>query len=207
LHSTTKYINGHSDVVGGAIVTDNDELAGRLAFLQNAMGAVPSPMDCYLALRGIKTLAIRMERHCSNARELATRLEAAPGVERVHHPGLASHPQRELAERQMNAPGGMICLDLAGGIEAARRFLSELRIFTLAESLGGVESLAEHPGLMTHASIPVERRRELGIGDGLIRLSVGIEGVEDLWDDLQRGLRAASSASTLAAVGAIEVQR
>jgi len=207
LHSTTKYINGHSDVVGGAIVTDNDELAGRLAFLQNAMGAVPSPMDCYLALRGIKTLAIRMERHCSSARELATRLEAAPGVERVHHPGLASHPQRELAERQMNAPGGMICLDLAGGIEAARRFLSELRIFTLAESLGGVESLAEHPGLMTHASIPVERRRELGIGDGLIRLSVGIEGVEDLWDDLQRGLRAASSASTQAAVGAIEVQR
>ncbi|MBC8133837.1 MAG: PLP-dependent transferase [Deltaproteobacteria bacterium] len=192
LHSTTKYINGHSDVVGGALVTSDDDLAGRLGFLQNAMGAVPSPMDCYLVLRGIKTLAVRMERHAASATELAGRLERVPGVERVYHPGLASHPQHALARRQMKAPGGMISVELAGDIESARRFLGALKIFTLAESLGGVESLAEHPGLMTHASIPPERRRALGIGDGLVRLSVGLEGVEDLWEDLQGGLRAAT---------------
>jgi cystathionine beta-lyase/cystathionine gamma-synthase len=152
-------------------------------------------MDCYLVLRGIKTLAVRMERHAQSASELAVRLERAPGVERVHYPGLASHPQHALARRQMKAPGGMISLELAGGLEASRRFLRALRIFTLAESLGGVESLAEHPGLMTHASIPLERRRELGIGDGLVRLSVGLEGVDDLWNDLQAGLRAAAEAS------------
>ena len=193
LHSTTKYVNGHSDVVGGALITNDDDLAGRLGFLQNAMGAVPSPMDCYLILRGIKTLAVRMERHSASAAELAARLERAPGVDRVHYPGLASHPQHALALRQMRAPGGMISLDLAGGVEAARRFLGALRIFTLAESLGGVESLAEHPGLMTHASIPAERRRALGIGDGLVRLSVGLEGVDDLWADIQGGLSAAAA--------------
>ncbi|MEO7668530.1 MAG: PLP-dependent aspartate aminotransferase family protein, partial [Polyangia bacterium] len=187
LHSTTKYINGHSDVVGGVLVTRDPDLAARLAFLQNAMGGVPSPMDCYLVLRGIKTLAVRMERHAASALQLAQRLEAAAGVERVFYPGLPSHPQHALACRQMKAPGGMISVELAGDIDAARRFLSALKIFTLAESLGGVESLAEHPGLMTHASIPAERRRELGIGDGLIRLSVGLEGLEDLWDDLQGG--------------------
>jgi len=192
LHSTTKYINGHSDVVGGAIVTDDESIAERLAFLQNAIGAVPSPMDCYLVLRGIKTLAVRMERHCASAAELAARLERTPGVERVHYPGLASHPQHDLARRQMKLPGGMISLELEGGLEEARRFLGALQIFTLAESLGGVESLAEHPGLMTHASIPAERRRALGIGDGLVRLSIGLEGIEDLWRDLQGGLAAAS---------------
>jgi cystathionine gamma-lyase len=192
LHSTTKYINGHSDVVGGAIVTDDESIAERLAFLQNAIGGVPSPMDCYLVLRGIKTLAVRMERHCASAAELAARLERAPGVERVHYPGLASHPQHALALRQMKLPGGMISLELKGGLEEARRFLGALQIFTLAESLGGVESLAEHPGLMTHASIPAERRRALGIGDGLVRLSVGLEGIEDLWTDLEGGLAAAS---------------
>lgn len=196
LHSTTKYINGHSDVVGGVLVTRDPDLAARLAFLQNAMGGVPSPMDCYLVLRGIKTLAVRMERHAASALQLAQRLEAATGVERVFYPGLPSHPQHALARRQMKAPGGMISVELAGDIDAARRFLSALKIFTLAESLGGVESLAEHPGLMTHASIPPERRRELGIGDGLIRLSVGLEGLEDLWDDLQGGLRAAAAGTT-----------
>ena len=149
-------------------------------------------MDCYLVLRGIKTLAVRMERHCASAAELAARLERAPGVERVHYPGLASHPQHALALRQMKLPGGMISLELKGGLEEARRFLGALQIFTLAESLGGVESLAEHPGLMTHASIPAERRRALGIGDGLVRLSVGLEGIEDLWTDLEGGLAAAS---------------
>ncbi len=193
LHSTTKYINGHSDVVGGALVIDDEELAGRVAFLQNAMGGVPSPMDCYLVLRGIKTLAVRMERHCATATDLAKRLERAPGVARVHYPGLSADPQHALARRQMKAPGGMISVELAGDLQAARRFLGALRVFTLAESLGGVESLAEHPGLMTHASIPPERRRELGISDGLVRLSVGLEGVEDLWHDLQAGLRAASA--------------
>lgn len=196
LHSTTKYINGHSDVVGGVLVTRDPELAARLAFLQNAMGGVPSPMDCYLVLRGIKTLAVRMERHAASALQLAQRLEAAAGVDRVFYPGLPSHPQHALARRQMTAAGGMISVELAGDIDAARRFLSALKIFTLAESLGGVESLAEHPGLMTHASIPPERRRALGIGDGLIRLSVGLEGVEDLWDDLQGGLRAAAAVAT-----------
>jgi cystathionine beta-lyase/cystathionine gamma-synthase len=195
LHSTTKYINGHSDVVGGALVMNDDELAGRVAFMQNAMGGVPSPMDCYLVLRGIKTLAVRMERHSATATDLATRLERAPGVARVHHPGLPSHPQHLLARRQMKLPGGMISVELETDLAGARRFLAALKLFTLAESLGGVESLAEHPGLMTHASIPVERRRELGIGDGLVRLSVGLEGVEDLWDDLLRGLRAAAGST------------
>ena len=191
LHSTTKYINGHSDVVGGAIVTSDDELAQRLAFLQNAMGAVPGPMDCYLVLRGLKTLPVRMQRHVQTAAELARRLEGARRVRRVHYPGLPSHPQHALATRQMLGPGGMISLELEGGLPESRRFLGALEVFTLAESLGGVESLAEHPAIMTHASIPAEARQALGISDSLVRLSVGLEHVEDLWGDLERALLAA----------------
>ena len=191
LHSTTKYINGHSDAVGGALVTRDAALAERLKFLQNAIGAVPSPFDCYMVLRGIKTLPVRMQRHVESASELAARLERTPGVARVHYPGLESHPQRALAARQMRGPGGMISLELEGGEQESRTFLSALRVFTLAESLGGVESLAEHPALMTHASVPADVRRSLGIGDSLVRLSVGLEHVEDLWDDLQGGLSAA----------------
>jgi cystathionine gamma-synthase/cystathionine gamma-lyase len=194
LHSTTKYINGHSDAVGGMIVTRDAALADRLKFLQNAIGAVPSPFDCYMVLRGIKTLPVRMQRHVESASELARRLEGAAGVLRVHYPGLPSHPQRDLAERQMKGPGGMISFELEGGEAESRRFLSALSVFTLAESLGGVESLAEHPALMTHASVPAEIRRSLGIGDALIRLSVGLEHVEDLWADLQNGLSAARRA-------------
>jgi cystathionine beta-lyase/cystathionine gamma-synthase len=193
LHSTTKYINGHSDAVGGALVTNDAELARRLAYLQNAIGAVPSPMDCYLVLRGIKTLPVRMERHVANASELARRLSSRRGIKRVIYPGLPSHPQHELAARQMRGPGGMISIELEGGIPESRRFLQALEVFTLAESLGGVESLAEHPALMTHASIPAEVRRGLGIGDGLVRLSVGLEHVEDLWADIEGGLEAAAS--------------
>jgi cystathionine beta-lyase/cystathionine gamma-synthase len=194
LHSTTKYINGHSDVVGGALVVRDPELGKRLAFLQNAIGAVPSPMDCYLVLRGLKTLPLRMQRHGETAAELARRLESAAGVRRVHYPDLASHPQRALCKKQMKGGGGMISVELEGDLGHARRFLGALRLFTLAESLGGVESLAEHPALMTHASIPPDVRRTLGIGDTLVRLSVGLEHVEDLWADLEAGLAAARAA-------------
>jgi cystathionine gamma-lyase len=155
------------------------------------MGGVPSPFDCYMVLRGIKTLPLRMQRHVETASELAARLERAPGVKRVFYPGLESHPQRALARRQMRGPGGMISLELEGGEPEARRFLSALSLFTLAESLGGVESLAEHPALMTHASVPSDVRRTLGIGDTLVRLSVGLEHVEDLWEDLKSGLEQA----------------
>jgi cystathionine beta-lyase/cystathionine gamma-synthase len=188
LHSATKYLNGHSDVVGGALVLNDPALAERLRFLQNAMGAVPSPFDCYLVLRGLKTLPVRMERHCKTAHELATRLSEHKTVERVIYPGLSSHPQHELGRRQMRGPGGMLSLVLAGGEPAARRFLKSLRWFALAESLGGVESLAENPALMTHASIPRDVRAAIGIDDGLVRLSVGLEHVEDLWTDLQQAL-------------------
>jgi cystathionine beta-lyase/cystathionine gamma-synthase len=191
LHSTTKYVNGHSDVVGGALVTRDEKLIPRLRHLQNAIGAVPSPMDCYLVLRGIKTLPVRMQRHVESASELARRLEGAPGVARVHYPGLASHPQHALAARQMRGPGGMITIELDGGLAESHRFLRALEVFTLAESLGGVESLAEHPAIMTHASIPADKRRALGIGDSLVRLSVGLEHVEDLWQDLEAALQAA----------------
>ncbi len=193
LHSTTKYINGHSDVVGGALVTSDSDLCERLAFLQNALGAVPSPMDCYLVMRGIKTLSVRMHAHVSGASELARRLAAHPGVARVHYPGLSSHPQHELALRQMSGPGGMISVELASDLQGSRRFLQALRVFALAESLGGVESLAEHPALMTHASIPAANRTALGISDSLVRLSVGIEHVTDLWEDLESALRACAS--------------
>jgi cystathionine gamma-synthase/cystathionine gamma-lyase len=193
VHSTTKYINGHSDVVGGALITSDLELAARLKFLQNAIGAVPSPMDCYLVLRGIKTLPLRMRQHVAAATEIATRLERAEGVLRVHYPGLPSHPQHDLCRVQMAGGGGIITVELDGGLDEARRFLMGLRIFTLAESLGGVESLAEHPALMTHASLPPARRAELGITDGLVRLSIGIENVEELWADLEQALSAAKA--------------
>jgi cystathionine gamma-synthase/cystathionine gamma-lyase len=188
MHSTTKYVNGHSDVVGGALITSDEALAERLRFLQNALGAVPGPFDCYLTLRGIKTLPVRMRQHVTSATELATRLERAPGVARVHYPGLPSHPDHELAKRQMRGGGGMISVELEGGAERARRFLTRLEIFTLAESLGAVESLAEHPASMTHASIPAEQRQRVGISDGLVRLSVGLEDVSDLWGDLEQAL-------------------
>jgi cystathionine gamma-synthase/cystathionine gamma-lyase len=188
LHSTTKYINGHSDVVGGIIVTSDRALAERIAFFQNALGAVPSPMDCYLVLRGIKTLPIRMRRHMQSAEELARRLERAPAIRRVYYPGLPSHPDYDVCRRQMLGGGGMISLELRGGINAARQFLEDLRLFMLAESLGAVESLAEHPALMTHASIPAEKRKKLGISDSLIRLSIGLESADDLWADLSAAL-------------------
>jgi cystathionine beta-lyase/cystathionine gamma-synthase len=191
LHSTTKYLNGHSDVVGGALVTRDEQLFERLKFLQNAIGAVPSPFDCYLVLRGLKTLVVRIERHCQSAADLAHRLSEHPLVERVHYPGLPGHPQYELARRQMRGPGGMVSLELKGGEAAARAFLKSLKWFTLAESLGGVESLAESPPLMTHASIPREQRAATGIADGLVRLSVGLEHVEDLWLDLEQALHRA----------------
>jgi cystathionine gamma-lyase len=189
LHSTTKYLNGHSDVIGGiAVVGDNPELAERVGFLQNSVGAIAGPFDAFLTLRGVKTLALRMERHCQNALELAQWLEQQPQVARVYYPGLPSHPQHALACRQMRGFGGMISLDLNTDLAGARRFLEQVKIFALAESLGGVESLIEHPAIMTHASIPAENRARLGIGDALVRLSVGIEDVEDLRADLAQAL-------------------
>ncbi|MGN6529850.1 MAG: trans-sulfuration enzyme family protein [Burkholderiaceae bacterium] len=190
-HSTTKYLNGHSDVVGGIVVVGaeprQDEWAERLAFLHNAVGAIAGPFDSFLALRGVKTLALRMERHNRSALELAQWLEAHPKVARVYYPGLESHPQHALAKRQMRGGGGMISMDLRGDLAGARRFLEAVHLFALAESLGGVESLIEHPAIMTHASIPPEHRAKLGIGDTLIRLSVGIEAIDDLKADLEAG--------------------
>ncbi|HKQ68841.1 MAG TPA: cystathionine gamma-synthase [Polyangiaceae bacterium] len=193
VHSTTKYINGHSDVVGGAIVTSDDVLAERLRFLQNAMGAVPSPFDCYLVLRGAKTLPVRMRQHVATAQRLAERLASHPMVRRVHYPGLVSHPGHALAARQMSGPGGMISFELSGEFAQVRKLLQTLVLFACAESLGGVESLAEHPASMTHASIPREMRQTIGISDGLIRLSVGLESEQDLWDDLENAFAAASA--------------
>ena len=190
VHSATKYLNGHSDMVGGVVVvaSGRTELTERLAFLQNAVGAVAGPFDSFLALRGLKTLALRMERHCANAAELATWLEKQPKVRRVSYPGLASHPQHALAQRQMKRFGGMVTIFLDSDLAGARRFLENTRLFALAESLGGVESLIEHPALMTHGSIPPEQRAHLGINDSLIRLSVGVEDVEDLRADLAEAL-------------------
>jgi cystathionine gamma-lyase len=191
VHSATKYLNGHSDVISGIAVTADPGLAERLGFLQNAVGAVPSPFDCFLVTRGLKTLAVRMQRHCENALAVAQWLERQPGVERVLYPGLASHPQHALAKRQMRGlGGGMVTIILKGGAQDARRFLERCTLFTLAESLGGVESLIEHPGIMTHASVPAEVRAQLGIADTLVRLSVGIEDVDDLIADLDQALRA-----------------
>ncbi|HEY6453385.1 MAG TPA: aminotransferase class I/II-fold pyridoxal phosphate-dependent enzyme [Steroidobacteraceae bacterium] len=195
MHSGTKYLGGHSDVVNGVLVVgESAELAERLEFLQNSVGAIAGPFDAFLALRGVKTLALRMQRHCENALELAAFLERHPKVARVHYPGLASHPQHALACRQMRDPrghsafGGMVSIELEGGIEQSRRFLERCELFALAESLGGVESLIEHPAIMTHASVPPEARLALGITETLCRLSIGIEAVEDLRADLTRAL-------------------
>jgi cystathionine beta-lyase/cystathionine gamma-synthase len=191
VHSMTKYLNGHSDVVAGCVMTSDDALAERLHFLQKAAGAVPSPFDCYMVLRGLKTLSVRVERHVQNAIKLAGWLEGHEQVERVIFPGLDSHPGAALARKQMKGPGGMISFELRGGLPASTAFLKALKVFACAESLGGVESLAEHPAIMTHASLNPEARRALGIGDGLIRLSIGIEDAGDLREDLERGFAAA----------------
>jgi len=190
VHSTTKYLNGHSDCLGGAaIVRQGSPLAERLAYLQNALGSVPGPFDSFLTLRGIKTLALRMERHCANALAIAQFLESHPRVQRVHYPGLPSHPQHALARRQMTGGyGGIVTAVLQGSLDDARRMLERCHLFSLAESLGGVESLIEHPALMTHASLPPAMRASLGIGDGLIRLSVGVEDVHDLIAELEEAL-------------------
>jgi cystathionine gamma-lyase len=189
VHSTTKYLNGHSDVIGGVAVLKDETWKDKLAFLQNAVGAVPSPFDAFLTLRGIKTLAVRMERHCGNAMHIAAFLEKHPKVQRVLYPGLASHPQHLLAAEQMQQRyGGMVTAVLKGGIATSRRFLERCKLFTLAESLGGVESLIEHPAIMTHASLPEDVRANLGIDEGLVRLSVGIESVHDLLAELDHAL-------------------
>jgi cystathionine gamma-lyase len=189
VHSTTKYLNGHSDMVGGVVIVgQNQEIREKIAFLQNAVGSVSGPFDSFLALRGLKTLSLRMERHCTSALRIAQFLEAHPGVDGVIYPGLASHPQHELAKRQMRGFGGIITARIKGGLDGATRFLERCQLFTLAESLGGVESLIEHPAIMTHASVPTEVRAELGIDDGLVRLSVGIEDADDLIDDLRSAL-------------------
>ena len=191
MHSTTKYLNGHSDMVGGAaVVGDNKELRERIAFLHNAVGAIQGPFDSFLALRGLKTLALRMERHSSSALKIAQWLERHPKVSRVFYPGLESHPQHALAKSQMRAFGGMISVELKTDLAGARAFLEHCEVFALAESLGGVESLIEHPGIMTHGSVPADVRAILGIGDSLVRLSVGIEDPDDLIADLDQALNA-----------------
>ncbi|MDJ1626153.1 cystathionine gamma-synthase [Stenotrophomonas sepilia] len=189
LHSATKYLNGHSDMVGGMVVVgDNAPLAEQMAFLQNSVGGVQGPFDSFLALRGLKTLPLRMKAHCANAMALAQWLDKHPKVEKVIYPGLPSHPQHELASKQMAGYGGIVSIVLKGGFEAAKRFCEKTELFTLAESLGGVESLVNHPAVMTHASIPVARREQLGISDALVRLSVGVEELGDLQVDLERAL-------------------
>ncbi len=190
IHSATKYLNGHSDIVGGIAVAASSELGERLGFLQNAVGAIAAPFDSFLALRGLKTLHLRMERHCQNAQRLAEWLEGHPSVDRVIYPGLASHPQHALAASQMDAFGGMITVILQNDLEYARKVLERCRIFALAESLGGVESLIEHPAIMTHASVPAQQRLVAGISDSLIRISVGVEDFEDLKADLEYALAA-----------------
>ena len=190
MHSATKYLNGHSDIVGGVVVVGpNQELADRMGYLQNAVGGIAGPFDSFLVLRSLKTLALRMERHCQSALAVAEWLQAQEQIERVYYPGLPSHRQYELGRRQMHAGGGMVTAVLKGGLERARRFLERCEIFALAESLGGVESLIEHPAIMTHASIPPEKRAALGIDDGLVRLSVGVEDLDDLIADLAQALK------------------
>src|SRR5262245_47704408 len=190
IHSATKYLNGHSDMVGGvAVVGDNTALGDSMQFLQNSVGAIAGPFDSFLAMRGLKTLALRMERHCENAFELARWVESEPKVRKVNYPGLTNHPQHELAKRQMSGRyGGMVTIILETDLAGTRRFLENTHLFALAESLGGVESLINHPALMTHASVPEEQRRRLGITDSLVRLSVGVEDVRDLIDDLKSAL-------------------
>ncbi len=193
IHSTTKYLGGHSDVVGGAVIARTKELLEPVRFLQNAAGAVPGPLDCYLLTRGIKTLAVRMDRHSANAQHIASELAGMRGVESVLYPGLPSHRGRTIAARQMRAFGGMVSFRTEGDVEATRRFFSRLRVFACAESLGGVESLACHPATMTHASVPPEMRRARGVTDNLVRLSVGLESVEDLLADLRQALSQSAS--------------
>ena len=188
MHSATKYLGGHSDVIGGILVVNNQDLGERLAFLQNSIGGIQAPFDSFLALRGLKTLPLRLERASQNAIALAEWLQAHPAIRQVNYPGLKSHPSHDVAKKQMDAFGGMITIFLNGGLDAAKTFLERVSLFTLAESLGGVESLIEHPGIMTHASIPPERRAELGVDDALVRLSVGIEDLEDLRQDLDQAL-------------------
>lgn len=190
LHSATKYLNGHSDVIGGLVVSsqEREDLAEQLAFLSNSIGSIMSPFDSFLVLRSLKTLAVRMEKHCENAFEIASFLEEHEAIEKIYYPGLSNHPNHEIAKKQMDGFGGMITVVLKGGLKTATTFLERTKIFALAESLGGVESLIEHPALMTHASVPTEVRKDLGIEDGLVRLSVGIESVEDLLDDLNQAL-------------------
>ncbi len=188
VHSVTKYLGGHSDVIGGAVITSRDDLYETLKFHQNAVGAVPGPWDCWLVMRGVKTLAVRMEAHQKNAMTIAQYLEKHPAVEKVMYPGLASHPQHALAKEQMNGFGGMVSFVLKGGLESARQFLGQTKLFALAESLGGVESLVCHPVSMTHGSIPKAERDARGVVDALVRLSVGIEDIDDLVQDLEAGL-------------------
>lgn len=188
MHSATKYLNGHSDIVGGMVVVNSPELAEQMTFLQNAVGGIQGPFDSFLALRGLKTLHLRMKAHCENAQFIAERLEAHPAVQKVAYPGLASHPQHALAKTQMHGFGGMVSVWLKGGFPEAKRFMERMQLFTCAESLGGVESLANHPAVMTHASVPVERREALGVTGNLVRLSVGVEDVTDLWSDIQQAL-------------------
>ncbi|MBC7692761.1 MAG: cystathionine gamma-synthase [Methylotenera sp.] len=188
MHSVSKYMNGHSDVIGGALITSNTALYEELKFFQNAVGAIPAPMDCFLVMRGLKTLHVRMDRHAQNAMEIAKLLENHPKVRKVVYPGLESHPQHAIAKKQMTGFGGMITFYIKGELAEARAFLEKVKIFTLAESLGGVESLIEHPAIMTHASIPPAMRKELGIDDTLVRVSVGIEDVADLKADLLQAL-------------------
>jgi len=190
VHSTTKYLGGHSDLIGGATITKNEDVQSRLKYLQNAVGAIPGPLDCYLVLRGIKTLAVRMDRHNENTRTISEFLAKQPKVEKVNYPGLPDHPQRGIIKRQMRGNGGMLSFQLRGGFSQCKKLLERLKVFTVAESLGGVESLIEHPASMTHASVPRERRLKLGISDNLIRVSVGIEDVEDLVQDLNWGFKA-----------------
>ncbi len=189
LHSTTKYIGGHSDVVGGAIMLNSEELYEKIKFVQNAAGGIPAPFDCYMTARGIKTLALRMQQHQHNALRIAEFLQHHAKVEKVIYPGLRSHPQYELASNQMSGFGGIVTFILKGGYNESKRMLEKCRIFSLAESLGGVESLIEHPASMTHASVPAEVRQSIGIDDGLVRISAGIEDVEDLLEDLDQALR------------------
>ena len=190
VHSATKYLNGHSDLIGGVVVCSNEKtgLANEILYLQNAVGSIMNPFDSFLLLRSLKTLSVRMERHCTNAQEIANLLESHQAIEKVIYPGLASHPQHDIAKKQMKGFGGMISVVLKGGLDSATSFLEKTKIFSLAESLGGVESLIEHPAIMTHASIPREVREEIGISDGLVRLSVGIESLDDLVEDIENSL-------------------
>jgi len=194
VHSATKYLNGHSDMVGGVVICSDDKYSDQIAYLQNSVGAVQGPFDSFLALRGLKTLSLRMERHCNNALKIALFLNEHEMIDYVYYPGLEKHSGHLIAKKQMNGFGGIVSCVIKGGLKASKRFLETCQIFQLAESLGGVESLIEHPGIMTHASVPKDIRSELGINDGLVRLSVGVEDIDDLLSDLQRSLNAAKDA-------------